>query len=537
MFNVPNEFYPTPISTIEKLLDGIDFSITTNILEPNAGDGAIVDYIVDKANNMRSYKKIKLDIDCIEIDENLRYILQGKNKAKVVHDDFLTYNTYKSYQLIVMNPPFSNQEYHIKKALDMLLMSGGELRAITNSSMIKNPYSNIRKELINILNRNNANIEFLENEFTDARRETEVEIAIIKCNIEKKPIGSILLDTLKQAKEERENTYENKSVTSNNFITAIIEQYNFECSVGLKLIEEFKQLESFTKSSFEDNRNDNILSLRLRDDRGYSEPCENVLKNSYLKKVRYKYWKALFNNPEFTKLFTSNLQRDFYNRLDELSDYDFTEFNIFEIRKQLNQQVATGVKETIMNLFEEFSHKHYWDKDGISKNIHYFNGWKTNSSYKINKRVITLINGFGAWNNSFDPLHYQCIEKLLDIEKVFNYLDTGKTEELNIREVLQKAKDNNQTKGIMSKFFKIDFYVKGSCHLTFLNEELLKKFNIFGALQKGWLPPSYSKKSYNDMTVEEKEAIDNFEGEKEYNKTLGDTEYYIYNANNILMLA
>ena len=50
------------------------------------------------------------------------------------------------------------------------------------------------------------------------------------------------------------------------------------------------------------------------DDRGYSEPCENVLKNNYLKKVRKKYWSALFNNPEFTKLFTSNLQRDFYNK-------------------------------------------------------------------------------------------------------------------------------------------------------------------------------------------------------------------------------
>lgn len=536
MFNTPNEFYPTPKSTIEKLLEGIDFSITTNILEPNAGDGAIVDYIVDKANNIRSYKKIKLDIDCIEIDENLRYILQGKNKARIVHDDFLTYNTYKSYQLIAMNPPFSNQEYHIKKALDMLELSGGELRAITSSSMIKNPYSNIRKEIITILNKHNATIEFLENEFTYARRETDVEIAIIKCTIDKKPVGSILLDTLKQAKEERENTYENKSVTSNNFITAIVEQYNFECSVGLKLIEEFKQLESFTKSSFEDNRNENILSLRLRDDRGYSDPCENVLKNDYLKKVRKKYWSALFNNPEFTRLFTSNLQRDFYNRLDELSDYDFTEFNVFEIRKQLNQQVVTGVTQTILNLFEEFSHRHYWDKD-TSSNIHYFNGWKTNSSWKISKRVIIPLNGFGAWNNEFDPLHYQCIDKLLDVEKVFNYLDTGNTEELNLREVLQQAKDNHQTKDIISKFFKITFYKKQTVHLTFLDEELLKKFNIFGALQKGWLPPSYSKKSYSDMTAEEKEVIDNFEGEKEYSKTLSDVGYYIYNPSQILMLA
>uniref|UniRef100_UPI0026322989 methyltransferase n=1 Tax=Clostridium sp. TaxID=1506 RepID=UPI0026322989 len=182
------DFYPTKPSTIEKLLDGVDFRLVKTVLEPSTGDGAIVDYIKEKTEKIHSYKKIKLDIDCIEIDENLRYILLGKN-YRVISDDFLRFNTLKAYDLIVMNPPFNNQEYHIKKALDMLLESGGELRAITNSTMIKNPFSNIRKEIINILNSNNAVIEFLEEEFLDARRETSVEIAIIKCKIEKKQVG------------------------------------------------------------------------------------------------------------------------------------------------------------------------------------------------------------------------------------------------------------------------------------------------------------------------------------------------------------
>lgn len=527
------DFYPTKPKTIEKLLDGIDFRTITSVLEPNCGDGAIVDYIKEKIQEIQSYKKIKLDIDCIEIDENLRYILQGK-KHRVIFDDFLEFNTLKSYDLIVMNPPFSNQEQHIKKALDILLMSGGELRAITNSEMIKNPYSNLRKEIINILNSNNASIEFLEGEFSDARRQTDVEIALIKCKIEKKEVGSIILENLKQAEKEKENTYKSEYITTNNFIDAIIQQYNFECSVGLKLIEEFKQLESFTKSDF--NEEGNILTLRLRDDRGYSEAHENVLKNDYLKKVRYKYWKALFNNKEFTKLFTSNLKRDFYNRLEELSDYDFNEFNIYEIKKQLNQQIISGVEDTIMALFEEFSHKHYWDKN-TSGNIHYFNGWASNSCYKINKRVIIPLNAYNDWNGVFNPAHFKVLEKLLDIEKVFNYLDTGRTDEVNLREVLEQAKNNHQTKGIMTKFFKVDFYLKGTTHLTFLDEELLKKFNIFGAMNKeGWLPPSYSKKPYEDMSEEEKRVVDSFNGEKEYSEIINNSDYYIYNASNILML-
>ena len=201
----------------------------------------------------------------------------------------------------------------------------------------------------------------------------------------------------------------------------------------------------------------------------------------------------------------------------------------------MNLQVATGVKETILSLFDNLSHKHYWDKTQ-SRNIHYFNGWRTNSCYKINKKVIIVLDAYQRWGNEFDPTYYGVIDKLSDIEKVFNYLDTGRTEELDLREVMKKSKENNQTKGIITKFFKVDFMKKGSCHLTFLDLELLKKFNLYAATNKGWLPPSYSKKSYEEMTKEEQEVIDNFEGEKEYNKVINNKNYYIYNPNEILML-
>lgn len=530
---INKDFYPTKDKTIEKLISDIKIEEITALLEPSVGKANIVDYIVEKSKNIRSCRKINLDIDCIEIDPNLRYIVQGKG-YRIVHDDFLTYHTMKAYSHIIANFPFSDADKHLKKALDMLEVSGGKLRCIINAQTLKNPYSNLRKEILDILKRYNAKIEYLKDEFIDAERVTSVEIAIIRCDIDKKETGSIILNKLEQAELENENTYENNSLIENDFVSAIIKQFEFECKVGINLIKEYNKLKAFTSSEF--NKDSSILSLRLCSDRNYSEPSENILCNDYLREVRKKYWKALFNNKEFTKLFTSNLQRDFYNRLNELADYDFNEFNIEELRKQMNNQVVTGVKETILNLFDDLSRKHYWDKD-TSSNIHYYNGWKSNSCWKINKRVIIPLNGFGSWSESFDPLHYQCIDKLADIEKVFNYLDTGKTEELTLREILQEAKDKNQTKGIITKFFKVDFYKKGTAHLTFLDEELLKKFNVFGSLEKGWLPPSYGKKSYNQMSEEEKEIINNFEGEKEYSKVIANKDYYIYDANKVLMLA
>ncbi|MGL5331028.1 MAG: DUF4942 domain-containing protein [Peptostreptococcaceae bacterium] len=536
IFKDNKDFYPSPDDLIAKMLDGIDLTRVTTVLEPSSGDGRIVDYLT-KANrdmNRSKYVETRLDIDCVELDQNLRYILQGKG-YRVVNDDFMTYDTLKNYSLIICNLPFSCGDKHLRKILNMLEYGGGMLSCVVNAETIKNPYSNLRKEIIQILNKNNATIEFLENEFVDADRVTNVEIALIKCSVDRKEVGSLIVETLKAAEVEKENTYESKYIVGNEFIKAIITQYNFEAKAGIKLIEEYNKLESFTNASFDkEDRNGNILSLKITSDRSYNSPCENLLKNEYLKKLRYKYWKALFNNKEFTKLFTSNLQRDFYNRLEELSNYDFNEFNIFEIKKQLNEQVSTGVKETILKLFDEFSHKYYYDE--TSKNIHMFNGWKSNSCYKINKKVITILNGFQRWNNEYDPTHYNVIDKLLDIEKVFNYLDSGRSEELDLREVLKKAEEEGQTKNINSKFFEITFYKKGTCHLLFKDLDLLKKFNIFGALNKGWLPPTYSKKSYKDMEKEEREAIDNFEGEKEYNKTMMDKEYFIYNENSILML-
>jgi ribonuclease HIII len=55
-------------------------------------------------------------------------------------------------------------------------------------------------------------------------------------------------------------------------------------------------------------------------------------------------------------------------------------------------------------------------------------------------------------------------------------------------------------------------------------------------MKKGWLPPSYGKVKYNDMSKEEKIIIDEFEGKEVYNKVVNQPNKYIYNIKNILML-
>lgn len=536
MFNNNSDFYPTPKRIIDKMLTGIDFKTISSVLEPEAGKGDIVDEVVNKFKYCTySYNKndIKYDIDTIENDQNLQYILQGKN-YRIVHNDFLTYNSYKKYDLIIMNPPFSSGEKHLLKALEMQEQTGGKIVCLLNAETLKNPYSNSRKDLINKLEKYNASIEYINNAFVDAERSTFVETALIKVDIHKNENYSIIIDELKKEELHKEETVNNENTLINaDFIKGIVEQYNFEVKAGLKLITEWNSLKVNMFKGCE------LTIICNKDINDRYKDSSKDLHNSYIKDVRSKYWKALFESEKFMGLFTSNLKNEYLNKVKELCDYDFSLFNIYTIKLQLNKYMVKSMEETIMALFEEFSHKHYWDSE-ISGNIHYYNGWKTNKSWKINKKIIIPLSGFTdmqySWGK-YDPTNYKVINKLTDIEKVLNYLDGGLTEDIGILETLKMAEHYQETKKIQLKYFTVTFYKKGTSHIEFTNEELLHKFNLFGAQRKGWLPPSYGKAKYKDMTAEEKQVINEFEGEISYNKVMNNKDYYIVETSKLLSLA
>ncbi|PKR82885.1 DNA N-6-adenine-methyltransferase [Heyndrickxia camelliae] len=531
MFNNNPDFYPTPTKLINKMLSNIDFRYIRTVLEPSAGKGDLVEAITQKFKYHQSYNRSNYDIDTIELDNNLQYILQGK-KFRLVHDDFLTYNTFKKYDCIIMNPPFSQGDKHLLKAIEMQ-QKGGQIVCLLNGETLKNPYTNTRKELIQKLEQYNAKVEFVQNAFTDAERKTDVETAIIYINIPKIEYNSVILDELKQEEiHKNNNEYNNHYLIDSDFIKGIVQQYNFEVKAGLKLIEEYNSLKPLMLTSFKDNSNP-ILKLGLE----YEDKEGSSLENAYIKQIRLKYWTALFSNDQFMGLFTSNLKQKYLQYVQELKDYDFSFYNIYSLRIQLNKEMVQGVEDTILNLFEEFSYKHYYDEQ--SKNVHMYNGWKTNKAYKINHKVIIPLNGYRdmqySWGR-YNPSHYDVLEKLRDIEKVFNYLDSGRTEEIDMEQTLKMAEHYGETKKIELKYFYITFYKKGTCHIEFKNMELLKKFNLFGSQRKGWLPPSYGKAQYKDMTPEEKEVINDFEGEQSYNDVMKNKSYYIMNTEELLKL-
>lgn len=546
MYNNPN-FYPTPDELLELMIKDIDLTRIKRVLEPSAGKGNIIDFLVKKyekvVNSSRFLSsKSKLNIDAIEIDDNLQHLLRGKsekeNTFNLVHNDFLTYKTFKPYDLIIMNPPFDKADMHLLYAIE-LLQKGGQIVCLTNATTIKDPRTNRRKDLINKLEELNAEVEFLKDTFTMAERKTNVEVALIKIKVPEVVGPSVIMDDLEQKEEFKginEEIDTSKEIVPQEHFERVVHHYNYETSAGVKLINEYHIMQPFLIDAFsEDLSKSSIISLIVNGDK-YNTSNSGMI-NTYIEQVRSKYWKELFNSKQFNELFTSELRQQYQSRIGSFKNYDFSLYNIYSLRAQINASVPMSVEQAILKFFDMFTYKHSTEN---SKSIHYYNGWKTNKSWKINKTVIFPLRAFCTYNENHLDLDYRIKQELSDIEKALNYLGKGLTNHNELEAILsdtqKKWKAAHETdkeawkkfnKNIQFKYFKVTFNKCGTCHLTFTDLELLKKLNLYGSMKKGWLPPVYGKRNYADMTKEEKDVIDEFQGEQAYQEVMENKEMYL----------
>jgi len=554
-------FYPTPRHIAEKMLSGIDWLMVDSILEPSAGKGDLAESVlwklcsgpqrrtdltsfdfVEESDGTRVRKTTlhpeKANLDCIEIDPNLRHILTGK-KYRVVHDDFLSYRGKKRYDLIVMNPPFDRGDEHLLHALELLELHGGNVVCLLNAETLRNPHTNRRDLLRRRLEALGADIEYVADAFRDAERSAEVDVAIVKAIVPKPERPSVIMEQLRKEAEVPEYAAPTQTfVAKADFVQAIVDQYDFEVRLGMQLIEEYtamqphllqripKEGEKFPPSP--------IMSLTMGSPHARNNDDATV--NAFIQAVRSKYWEALFTDERFTKQLTSNLKDELHSRVEELRDYDFSVFNILELRAQMSSRMVSGVEKTILKLFDDCTSKYSYGE--YSKNRYLYDGWKTNEAWRVGKKVVTPMYGrspFSDWNGKYDPTNHHVRGHLGDIEKVLRYLDTGNTEPVDMVATLELAKAEQQTRKIKLTYFYVTFYKKGTIHIEFHDQAILHKFNLFGSQRKGWLPPTYGKKRYKDMSPDERKVVDSFEGETSYNAVMDRADFYLVEPTQLLL--
>lgn len=567
------EFYPTPVELVAKMIEGIRLKSGNSILEPSAGSGNIVKFIAfanDSLNDHWRYKyyegtldekrkqiiendavkryydyeeddtknyfpHINFDIDCIEIDKNLQAILKNHD-FNVIADDFLSFETSKMYDYIIMNPPFSDGDKHLMKAIKLAEKNGGsQIICLLNAETIRNPYSRSRVELKDTLDKYDTTYEFINNAFSNAERKTDVDIVIIRVTVPN--LNQFKFDWSDLDIGADDMNYDVPEECSELVIGDKLKQpvlmYRREIELGKKLIYEYNAIKDKISCGFTNENDPNdydsykkeaIIHLKVGDnDLANRLTTLSEVINDYIERVRYKYWYELLHEPFFMKGLPSDAQNEYFGEIKKLSKYEFSIPNICRIQLDILSKTAESIENSIVNLFEKFTYKHSM---GCEKNVHYFNGWMSNDAFIINKKiVIPYMNCFNSYNGELN-ISYEARHFFADIERIFAYFDAEPIFS-DIDYICNEYNHFGQSKKCEFKYFFVDFYKKGTVHITFKDDELLKKFNIYGCLKKGWLPPSYGMKSYNEMAEEEKNVIDEFEGANEYAKVFANTEDYI----------
>lgn len=556
-------FYPTPAAVADKLLDGMDWMRLATVLEPSAGKGDLVEAIL-RHYDIHGWSNGNVEIDCVEIDPHLRSVLKyehcgerldavgrrirelddkrtwdskhgryielppaeqeemkelrrrkswmEKGSVRIVHDDFGTFESRKQYGLIVMNPPFKDGDAHLLKAIEMQRQHGGEVRCILNAETLRNPYTNRRKILRQTLLDLEADVQFIDGAFSDAERATDVSVALIRVKIPEIKRESAIYERLKKAAEMQEQApREVTDLTVADFVSKIVTQFNVEVDAGLGLIREFIAMSPYIMRNMDPNAKYNSPTLSLSVNGGSSD-YPSI--NKFLIATRRKYWEALFTNKDFTSRLTKNLKDRYESMVDDMQDYDFTEFNIRRIMEEMNAEMHTGIQETIVALFEKLTAAHSYYPE-CSKNVHYYNGWKTNKAHKIGSKVILPIHGvFASYSWEKDTFNVRNAEAIIsDIEKVFEYLDGNASAPVDLHGVLETACKEGRRQNIQCKFFSVNLYKKGTMHIKFHSQAIVDRFNIYCSQKKNWLPPNYGRTAYADMSREEQDVVDGFNGD------------------------
>ena len=449
---INDTFYPTPKELIDKMLAKVQGK-PQSILEPSAGKGDIVKAIEDYVGYGWDHRGWTRNVMAIEKDPDLRATLRGK-RIKVIDTDFLTFAGPDKFDLIIANPPFDEGDKHLLKAIDMMYC--GEIVFLLNAGTIRNPYSNTRKLLEKKLAELNADIEFIENAFANAERKANVDVALVYIKIERNVEDDLFAGVNDVAGDIKiEPDPENYEVSTGKRIPELVAEYNQIVNIGIETIinyyRNFKKIGKYIglKVGNDDHYySSGTMTERMQEDTNYM-----------VRTVREAFWRKTLDLPDVVSRLASSKQSEFEATIQARSDMDFTEANIRQFIINLINAYPKTLTEAVLDIFDMFTIRHCYGQLGVhEKNIHYFNGWKTNNAFKVGKRVVIPIYGYyggpftswGEWR-----LDYEAAQTLRDIDIVMNYFD-GMSHYLSMADAIRAAFERGQTRGICSTYFTVN---------------------------------------------------------------------------------
>jgi hypothetical protein len=289
MFN--SEFYPTPDHVIEMMVSGLELAGKT-VLEPSAGSGKIVDFV----------KIFGADVVACELHPELMTI--SGSKARIIKPDFfdVAKEEISHIDFIIMNPPFSNADKHIKHAWE-IAPEGCQIIALCNVETIKNRYSVSRTTLGQLIDKN-GHWQNIGDVFSKADRKTEIDVALVKM-FKPKTGDSEFECYFFDMNDEQETSVNGSGIMKHNEIREIVNRY-----VGA-----VKMFDSVIAANAEINGLIAPISSGLNisfgaHSHGNHNTFTTITRDVFKKELQKSAWRSVFAKLNMAKYVTSGVMSD-----------------------------------------------------------------------------------------------------------------------------------------------------------------------------------------------------------------------------------
>lgn len=459
MFN--QDFYPTPIHIIDLMIEGLELA-NKNILEPHAGSGNICDYVAKKGG---------IVYGC-EINDKLRSI--SEKKCQIISNDFLqlTESDVSHIDLIIANPPFSNQEKHILHMWN-IAPKGCRIVTLCNSNMINNRYSQQREQINQLIN-TYGTYENLGECFTDAERTTNVSVSVIRLN----KLSDKYQSEFEGFFMDEDIEAQSNGLMSYNFVRDIVNRYVETIKLFDRQLDTATQMHQLTNTFF----NPKIgFSVSL----GESQTTRQHFKTELQKSA----WDYIFNQMNFDKYNTKGLKSDINKFVHQNQELPFTMKNIYKMLEIVIGTTAQRMDKALIEVFDNITYYYHDNRYNVE-------GWKTNEQYLFGKKfIMPSLVCTSSWYGKHMNIEYgnRQAEYISDLLKVICYF-CGKNYD-NYTPLIQYLSNSKMAHGTQFEwaFFKCRGYKKGTMHFEFLDEQIWYILNQNVARIKGFGLPEKIK--------------------------------------------
>lgn len=461
--------YPTPDFVINIMLSGLDMKHNRSFLDPSAGKGDILDVIVKKRTpNRYGYNRSDGtdDLYAIEIQPELQAILRDKG-YKVIDSDFLGYNGLQYFDYFVMNPPFDDGTSHLLKAWDVA--NGAVIRCLLNSETLKNPYTEERKRLKQIIKRHGWSKD-LGQVFQNAERPTDVFVTLVHLHDTRK--GEAFRLDFEPEKSNGRYKFEDideKGLAPASVFLSYEQQYNAGMSAFKELLLARQKVDHYLNpilSEYKSGRN--LVGEALKNSQG-----PTVAYETFFSEVTKVAWDSLYSKTKLARVVTESVQQELSKQQAQQGQMAYTAENMEALFNQLFASREQIMINCIVDAFENMTK--WYDENRI-----HVEGYKTNSSYKVGKRFI-LPNMGDTWS---EGVSYDGKTKISDIEKALCFLSGKRLENIASLTTVYN-RESHYGKKMQSEFFECKLYKKGSLHFLWKDFDLMNKFNMVAG-QKLW---------------------------------------------------